>query len=108
MRVYACTSHPSDPSGVGTMEAIMVRSRVTLGALAAGLTVLGGSGCLVREQPVTYASAGYVSEPEYSAEVYVQTPPPAPVAEYPPPPPAYGYVWINGYWDWSGYDWYWA
>ena len=86
----------------------MDRSRKRLaGGLAAAITVLGASGCVVRDQPVTYASAGYASGPEYSAEVYVQTPPPAPVVEYPPPPPAYGYVWVNGYWDWTGADWYW-
>ena len=41
-------------------------------------------------------------------EVYVHRPPPPAYSEYVPPPPAPGYVWVSGYWDWTGYDWYWV
>jgi hypothetical protein len=85
-------------------------TRLLLSSLA--LVALGGgvSGCVVRDQTVGYASDGvtYSSEPTYTAEVYVNAPPPAPVAEYPPVAPGPHFVWINGYWDWSGYDWYWT
>src|SRR5687768_17089434 len=70
-------------------------------ALAAGLV-----GCIVRNRPVSYVHAeGSYQEP---TEVYVAQQPPPPVAEYPPPPPGAGLVWIQGYWDWGGYDWYWV
>jgi hypothetical protein len=75
--------------------------------LAALLAVGGLSGCVVRSQPVGYATAEYSPGPDY-AEVYVAQPPPAPVVEYPTPPPAPGFVWLQGYWDWTGYDWYWV
>jgi hypothetical protein len=65
------------------------------------LSVMVG-GCVVRTRTV-----GYV-EPTYH-ETYVAGPPPAPIVEYRPmPPPGYATVWIDGYWDWSGYDWYWV
>jgi uncharacterized repeat protein (TIGR03803 family) len=41
------------------------------------------------------------------ATVYPTTPPPDPIPEYRPPAPAWDYVWINGYWDWTGVDWSW-
>lgn len=40
--------------------------------------------------------------------VYPQNPPPDPVPELAPVSPGDGYVWVNGYWDWNGADWYWA
>ncbi|HKA90055.1 MAG TPA: hypothetical protein VKE22_20485 [Haliangiales bacterium] len=40
-------------------------------------------------------------------EVYVQTMPPDPIYEEVPSAPAYDYVWIDGYWNWSGSEWLW-
>jgi hypothetical protein len=34
-------------------------------------------------------------------------PPPDPIPEIRPPAPAWGYAWVDGYWDWSGVDWTW-
>ena len=48
--------------------------------------------------------------PEQAPEeglAYPATPPPDLIPEYPPPSPGYGYLWIRGYWDWTGYDWTW-
>src|SRR2546430_14944084 len=65
------------------------------------------AGCVVR-------SAGYGEEAQYPApsdgyaEVQVNAPPPAAVVEARPYPPGPGYVWVDGYWDWTGYDWYWV
>ena len=39
--------------------------------------------------------------------VYVSAPPPPTVVEYRSVQPGPGYFWIDGYWDWTGYDWYW-
>lgn len=48
-----------------------------------------------------------------SAQVYVRVGPPAPRYEVRPARPGAGYVWVGGYWGWSGgqYVWrrgYWA
>ena len=41
------------------------------------------------------------------ATIYPTMPPPDPIPEIRPPAPAWGYVWIDGYWDWTGLDWTW-
>lgn len=46
------------------------------------------------------------AEPEPGV-AYPTSPPPDIIPEYPPPAPGYGYVWIRGYWDWTGYEWTW-
>src|SRR5688500_4754962 len=63
-------------------------------------------GCVVR--PAGYVAVSSHPAPDPYAEVYVNTPPPAPMADYRSYPPGPGYVWVDGYWDWSGYDWYWT
>ena len=104
-------------------------SRSWLGSsLLVGLSALA-AGCVVRAQPqpVYYGNdpnyaqpaPGYQPAPEYApappapavevdATVYPSTAPPPPVAEYRPPMPGYGYLWVDGYWDWNGYDWAWS
>src|SRR5688572_12819176 len=67
-------------------------------------TALGG--CVVRTRPVGYVSTTYSTE--VASEVYVNHPPPERVVEYQSPPPGPGYLWMEGYWDWTGYDWYWV
>ncbi|MBZ0233533.1 MAG: hypothetical protein K8M05_14505, partial [Deltaproteobacteria bacterium] len=53
----------------------------------------------------THASGGiYVGEP---SPYYVNSMPPQPLYESMTPSPGYGYVWIDGYWHWSGYEWEW-
>ena len=73
--------------------------------------------CVVRDaQPVNsgygyastgaYASGGiYVGEPSVT---YTTSLPPQPLYEAMTPSPGYGYVWVDGYWDWNGYEWVWA
>ena len=61
------------------------------------------------------ALAGCVVMPAYDHEDYDPAPavtvyaaPPAPLVEYRGLPPAYGYVWLDGYWNWGGgtrYSW---
>src|SRR5262245_58826208 len=82
-------------------------------ALAA-LSTLGATGCVVRETAPAYGGQVYASgqvsgtvamgDPGYT---YVQTLPPDPIYEEITPAPAYGYVWIDGYWHWSGWEWLW-
>ena len=42
------------------------------------------------------------------ATVYPTSFAPEPIPEYRPAPPGYGYMWVDGYWDWNGYDWTWS
>jgi hypothetical protein len=37
-----------------------------------------------------------------SAATLIVAPPPAPIVEVRPPAPAPGWVWMDGYWNWSG------
>ena len=30
------------------------------------------------------------------------------MVEYRPVAPGPNYLWVDGYWDWTGYDWYWV
>ena len=73
--------------------------------LAAGLVAVAAAGCVVRARPVVGVSAT-VGADDYGT-AYATVPPPAPVVEYRPPPPGYGYLWVDGLWDWTGYDWSW-
>jgi hypothetical protein len=85
------------------------------------------SGCVIRAQPQpVYANdpnyvppqPAYTTDPSYvapqtgaievDATVYPSSAPPPPVAEYRPTAPGYGYLWVDGYWDWNGYDWAWS
>src|SRR4051812_19219943 len=65
------------------------------------------AGCFVHSRTDGYVEDSYPPSDPY-AQVEVNTAPPPPVTEYRPYPPAPGYVWVDGYWDWSGYDWTWA
>jgi hypothetical protein len=40
--------------------------------------------------------------------VYVSSMPPDPIYEEMTAAPAYGYVWIDGCWNWNGYEWGWG
>lgn len=51
------------------------------------------AGCVVAPAPV--------SGPYYYGEPVAVAPPPPPV-EYIGPPPATGYIWIGGFWNWTG------
>src|SRR5262249_56515630 len=51
------------------------------------------------------AGSGGVSEPTpYS----VDSMPPEPLYEQMSPSPGDGFVWIDGYWHWNGYEWVWV
>jgi hypothetical protein len=93
-----------------------------LGGLLSGFLALA-PGCVVRDtSPVNQgygfgygyrASAGYAAGPPSSVAVGPPTPytvsslPPEPLYEQMTPSPGYGYVWIDGYWHWNGYEWVW-
>lgn len=86
----------------------------SLWGLSCALTLGFGatlSGCYVQSQPATvtggvYASAG-PAPVAADATVYPAEPPPDPIPESAPPGPGPGYVWANGYWDWTGSEWTW-
>src|SRR5438132_116213 len=88
-------------------------------AMLVGTALLVG-GCYVESQPGYYSASGQYATGGYDAATYeVSVGPPAPVYYEAPPPPApryevrpalpfYGAVWIDGYWDWRGRDWFWV
>src|SRR5687767_4862443 len=87
--------------------------RVVAAVSLAAVSTLGASACVVRETRSHYTTGGSgvyasghvaVGNPGY---VYVQTLPPDPLYEDIPSAPSYGYVWIDGYWHWNGYEWIW-
>ncbi len=73
-------------------------------AIAAGAVLVG---CVPGYVAVggSYRTSGYYDYD--SAEVQVHRPPPAAVFEYRAPAPGPGHLWVDGYWDWNGYDWFW-
>jgi WXXGXW repeat (2 copies) len=96
-----------------TLQEIPSTARRTL-IRAAGATALlsalaFASGCVVavRPAPVVYSEPapgpGY-AEPQ---EVVVDTAPPPPLTEYIGVAPGPGYLWIGGYYHWSGARWVW-
>jgi hypothetical protein len=96
-------------------------------ALLTAAVVMGTaiSGCVVREvhhhQPeATYSTSlppqRHDSRPQHHVPVVAgDEPEPVEVDSYPPEPldepiparPATGYVWLDGYWHWDGYQWLW-
>src|SRR3569623_1058963 len=85
-----------------------------------GCAVLGfaAQACVVRDNTPVNSGYGYGYGPQasYQASVSVGTPSPYYVSSMPPEPlyeamtasPGYGYVWIDGYWHWNGYEWTWV
>ena len=60
----------------------------------------------VAEAPPPEVAAAPVVVADEST-IYPTMPPPDPIPEIRPLAPAYGYAWIDGYWDWTGVDWTW-
>src|SRR5258708_3601939 len=54
-----------------------------------------------------YAEAPPPPAPVVEATIYPTTPPPDAIPEFQPGPPGYGYYWVAGYWDWTGFEWTW-
>lgn len=78
----------------------MVAMRGKHGGLAAFVTAMALSACVVGETAPQPATGGVV----------VASPPPPPLAEKSPPeaPPQKGSVWVSGYWHWSGMQYVWV
>ncbi len=75
------------------MCGVMRLNRLFAGLLGLTLLAGGATGCVVRTHG--HVRAAYV----------VDTAPPAPRVYY--AAPRAGYLWIDGYWYWTGYDWAW-
>lgn len=54
---------------------------------------------------VTSLSATVGNAASVAVDINVAPPPPRVIA---PPPPRYGYVWVPGYWRWSGHHHIWV
>ena len=90
-------------------------------AIAGGMMVLG-TGCVVHRRPAPVVVAQPVPAPApapvqvapvqapvaVQGEIYVGTPPPAPMVETRVVAPGPGFSWVSGYWDWDGLGWYWV
>jgi hypothetical protein len=85
---------------------------------ATAFTVMA-SACVVTATPGVSAGYGYgygYGPSPYAAPTLLQQPTPVAVASMPPdgldermpPLPGVGFVWINGYWHWNGYEWAWV
>lgn len=70
-----------------------MKKQLFISALAAALLL---AGCVVTPEHYSY----------YDGPVYVDPPPPR--VEYPGYAPVAGYVWIGGYWNWSGHQHVWV
>ena len=90
-----------------------ITQKLSLSALVLSLAVL--TGCAVRG--TTRGSSGYTTGTVaargnvtvgYPGAYYVETLPPDPVYEEISPKPYYGWVWVDGYWHWSGTQWTWV
>jgi hypothetical protein len=80
------------------------------GLLLLAASTIGAAGCVIGETRGGYGTGQayaqgtvVVGQPEV---VYTNNLPPDPLYEERPAPPAYGYVWLDGYWQWRG-EWQW-
>jgi hypothetical protein len=73
-----------------------MKSRLLLTMLATTSALIGG--CAVHT----------VQEPYYRHEHTVAVAPPPPIYENPGYPPSAGYLWINGYWNWTNIRYVWV
>jgi hypothetical protein len=105
-----------EENGEMSMNRTAVRSTArTLALVALGVVSTAGlTGCYVGATRGAYytppRSSVYVrgsvavGNPGY---YYPATAAPDPIYEDIPPAPSYGWVWIDGYWNWGGYEWQW-
>ncbi|RMH40928.1 MAG: hypothetical protein D6689_12370, partial [Deltaproteobacteria bacterium] len=81
-----------------------------MGAVVAAAAVsLSASACVVREtRPARVSAQGSLHVRATAPNpYYVSAAPPQPLYEEMTPAPGPGYVWVDGYWHWNGYDWEW-
>ena len=69
-------------------------------------SLIGFLGCSVYVKPIPTHAEVYVEKPAVTTTLYVETQPPPRRVEYSPAPRS-GYVWVDGYWHWSGRTWVW-
>jgi hypothetical protein len=82
----------------------MLRSAAGAAALASALVLASGCVVAVRPAPVVYEQP---VPPGAPGEVVVTEDPPAPVYETVGIAPGPGFIWIGGYYHWSGAGWVW-
>lgn len=76
----------------------MRRNRLSsLGLVAALVACAAFSGCVIAPARPYYGAYG-----AYGADGPVMVAPPAPREEYIGIAPALGYIWLGGYWGWTG------
>ena len=89
---------------------LLTRSRRLLGAgtfLALAGSTLSLGACVVRPARVSWDYSSNTA-PGPDGDIYVRTAPPPPMSDYRTIAPGAGYQWVEGYWDWTGYDWSWV
>jgi hypothetical protein len=88
----------SNPKRLSSLRA----ARAALGAAAVASLLALTSGCVVAIRPAPVATV--YAEP---GEVIVNDAPPPPITEYVGVAPGPGFLWIGGYYHWSGARWVW-
>lgn len=86
------------------MVKLSTHALAKLGLVAA---LLAG-GCIIHEGPAPEYSGGATISVGATQSYWVNSYPPEPLYEIMTPSPGYGFVWIDGYWHWNGYDWSWS
>ena len=91
--------------------------RIVVKVLGAAGLVLAAQACVVHDTAPVNAGYGYGYGTGYTTgSVSVGEPQPYTVSSMPPEPlyeqmtgsPGVGFVWIDGYWHWNGYEWVWV
>jgi hypothetical protein len=80
--------------------------RLTLCALAIATLSMGG--CIIHERPPPEQAGAATISVGTTQSYWVNSYPPESLYETMTPSPGYGFVWIDGYWHWNGYDWGWT
>jgi hypothetical protein len=84
--------------------------RVFLGSLSVLILAVVLAGCARRTVTVRETRPVYVTPPPGPpvTVVQVQQAPPEAITENRPPAPGGGYIWMEGYWTWTGTGWAWT
>ena len=79
----------------------------TMVLVSTGVAGLGVMGCLSVERPRRTETVYVERAPEATYVIVTEAPPAPRIVERRPPPPAREYVWVDGYYAWSGREYVW-
>ncbi len=85
-----------------------MKMNLVVPAIAAGLAAVVLSGCVISQRTSYREDPGPYGYGPRSDVIIVHRPPPPMPYEQIMPPPGPGYVWVPGYWEGRGDQWYWV